>query len=107
MRTFDNGPYSTTLSITMTSRHHGLARVIGLLHRRGVHVVELRWTAPKIRSDGHAQMTVTAELEEDRRQNLRASLARLVEVLEIRDEELPVGAVLSWSSAHRSSRERR
>lgn len=81
----DSTPFATTLSITMTATNNSLARVIAVLHQRGAHVQHLTWAAPGLRSRGHARMTLVAQFHHDRTQNLRTSLARLVDVLDVQD----------------------
>lgn len=81
----DTTPYSAALSITMTATNNSLARVIALLHKRGAHVRHLNWIAPERRGGGQARMTVVAHFDQDRTQNLRTSLAQLVDVLDVRD----------------------
>lgn len=85
MHDSDATPPSDALSITMTATSDGLARVIALLHRRGARVRHLNWVAPELHNGGQARMTVIAQFEHGRSQNLRTSLSQLVDVLDVRD----------------------
>lgn len=80
----DITPFSAALSITTTATNNTLARVIAHLHRHGAYVQHLNWVAPDPRDCGHARMTVIAHFEYDCSQNLRTSLAQLVDVLDVR-----------------------
>ncbi|GAA5122644.1 hypothetical protein [Haloechinothrix salitolerans] len=87
MPKFDTTPFSTALSITIRATNNSLARVIALLHRHGVHVRYLNWDAPEFHRHGHAQMMVIAQFQHDRSQNLKTSLAQLVDVLDVRNHD--------------------
>lgn len=78
-------PPAASLSMTVVATSGSLARLLAVVHQRGAYVQNLSWVAPRRNHAGHAQALLTVECDHNRAKVLRASLARLVDVLDVRD----------------------